>query len=241
MSHSVSRTLIGADVPSVNFIVCIHSSQEETHFSFKDSSVLFNNECEVTSLPLPQLTKHLNLRPHDSWGAWVTLGRITSSTIRLGIFFINRIKAFANLCRNGGTKTESALIDLRDICLHLPFVLMVRNAFLGWRLYKLGFGRKDFNVKGSAEVEAILAEVGLAGQYEAFCESGPQSITQCVIILCTGRVTWSQVFSITVSLASLTWMLHKISALLCFPFLARSFQNRANRAQVTPPKNLGNQ
>ena len=47
--------MIGADVPSLNLIVCIHSSQEETHFSFKDSSVLFNNECEVTSLPLPQL------------------------------------------------------------------------------------------------------------------------------------------------------------------------------------------
>ena len=101
------------------------------------------------------------------------------------------------------TCTEGA--GFGEACLHLPFVQTVRNLYNAWKLHKLGFGTSKFNPADSAEVEAILKEVGLAGQYESFFESGPQSITQCVIILSTGRISWTQMISITISVASLTW------------------------------------
>ena len=95
--------------------------------------------------------------------------------------------------------------NFKEVCYHLPFVQTVRNLYNAWRLNELGFGTPDFDVTKSAEVEAILQEVGLAGQYESFFESGPQSITQCVIILSTGKISAMQMISITISVASLTW------------------------------------
>ena len=95
--------------------------------------------------------------------------------------------------------------NFKEVCYHLPFVQTFRNLYNAWRLHELGFGSPDFDVANSAEVEAILKEVGLAGQYESFFESGPQSITQCVIILSTGKISWMQMISITISVASLTW------------------------------------
>ena len=96
-------------------------------------------------------------------------------------------------------------LNFKEVCYHLPFVQTFRNIYNAWRLHKLGYGRTDFDVTNSAEVEAILKEVGLAGQYESFFESGPQSITQCVIILSTGKISLMQMISITISVASLTW------------------------------------
>ena len=128
-----------------------------------------------------------------------------SSAIRFGIFCINCIKTLLSLYRGTERERGSCLGDLKEVFLHLPFVQMMRNLYLAWKLHKLGFGSEDFKAKDSAEVEAILKEVGLAGQYESFLESGPQSITQCVIILSTGRITRTQIVSIAISVASLTW------------------------------------
>ena len=109
--------------------------------------------------------------------------------------------------RRLGIKCEHLFMEenFREVCYHLAFVQTVRNLYNAWRLHELGFGTPDFDVTKSAEVEAILKEVGLAGQYESFFESGPQSITQCVIILSTGKISATQMFSITISVASLTW------------------------------------
>ena len=117
-------------------------------------------------------------------------------------FTIHVAMFFYRLIRDKGT---CAGAGFGEACLHLPFVQTVRNLYNAWKLHKLGFGTSKFNPADSAEVEAILKEVGLAGQYESFFESGPQSITQCVIVLSTGRISWTQMISITISVASLTW------------------------------------
>ena len=71
-------------------------------------------------------------------------------------------------------KPTCAGAGFAEACLHLPFVQTMQNLYNAWKLYKLGFGTNNFNPANSAEVEAILKEVGLAGQYESFFESGPQ-------------------------------------------------------------------
>ena len=160
--------------------------------------------------------------------SWVTLSwMFTSFVIHLGIFCFRWIKKklggktacpepeSSKVTRDKGT---SILIwfekifcqvfieeNFTEVCYHVPFVQTGRNLYHAWRLYKLGYGRPDFDVSKSSEVEAILREVGLAGQYECFFESGPQSITQCVIILSTGRITTMQMVSLTISVFSLTW------------------------------------
>ena len=122
-------------------------------------------------------------------------------TIHIGIFFYKLIKsALTSGCRYAFSEASFG-----QVLLHLPFVQTVRNVYNAWKLYKLGFGFKVLNPRKSAEVEAILREVGLSGQYESFFESGPQAITQCVIVLSTGRISTIQMISITISVISLTW------------------------------------
>ena len=167
---------------------------------------------------------------HPIWARVTLSWMFTPFTIHLGIFCYQRIRnklkgrTAADVCRNLNCRRpkcsnqtnccESSCfclcfcvvrLNFKEVCYHLPFVQTFRNIYNAWRLHKLGYGRADFDVTKSAEVEAILKEVGLAGQYESFFESGPQSITQCVIILSTGKISSMQMISITISVASLTW------------------------------------
>ena len=135
---------------------------------------------------------HLSLKRdgHPMW-SWVTLSwTFTSFVIHLGIFCFRWIKKklrgktvcpepeSSKVTRDKGT---SILIwfekifcqvfieeNFTEVCYHVPFVQTGRNIYHAWRLYKLGYGRPDFDVSKSSEVEAILKEVGLAGQYECF-------------------------------------------------------------------------
>ena len=146
------------------------------------------------------LSTHLSLKKDHPWWAWVTLSwMFMPFAIHVAMFCYTTIRNKVK-----GT-SESTGTGFGGACLHLPFVQTVRNLYNAWKLHKLGYGTKSFDIRNSAEVEAILKEVGFAGQYESFFESGPQSITQCVIILSTGRISWVQILSITISVASLTW------------------------------------
>ena len=70
--------------------------------------------------------------------------------------------------------------DWKDLLLHFPFVLPLRNLGLAYRLYKLNFGMSDFDTKDWAEVEAIQKMVAKDGLTESFFESGPQA-SGCLI------------------------------------------------------------
>ena len=70
--------------------------------------------------------------------------------------------------------------DWKDLLLHFPFVLPLRNLGLAYRLYKLNFGMSNFDTKDWAEVEAIQKMVAKDGLTESFFESGPQA-SGCLI------------------------------------------------------------
>ena len=63
----------------------------------------------------------------------------------------------------------------RDLLLHFPFVLPIRNLYYAYLLHKLGFGSPNFESKNWAAVEAIQKEVARDGLTESYFESGPQA------------------------------------------------------------------
>ena len=89
------------------------------------------------------------------------------------------------------------------VLIHLPFVVPLRNMYLYWKLCRMGYPYHEF--ERSKDVEAILSEVGRASFYESFCEAGPQSVTTCIVFLCTGRISETQIVSLMTSLITLTW------------------------------------
>ena len=68
-------------------------------------------------------------------------------------------------------KTRKA--EWRDLFLHIPFVLPLRNLYFAYRLNKLGFGREDFDPANWPAVEKIQAKVTKDGLSESYFESGP--------------------------------------------------------------------
>ena len=68
-------------------------------------------------------------------------------------------------------KTRKA--EWRDLFLHIPFVLPLRNLYFAYRLNKLGFGREDFDPANWPAVEKIQAKVAKDGLSESYFESGP--------------------------------------------------------------------
>ena len=63
----------------------------------------------------------------------------------------------------------------RDLFLHIPFVLPIRNLYYAYLLHKLGFGMPNFESKNWAAVEAIQNQVARDGLSESYFESGPQA------------------------------------------------------------------
>ena len=70
--------------------------------------------------------------------------------------------------------------DWKDLLLHFPFVLPLRNLWLAYRLYKLNYGLSTFDTKDWVEVENIQKMVAKDGLSESFFESGPQA-SGCLI------------------------------------------------------------
>ena len=101
--------------------------------------------------------------------------------------------------------TEPTEADFKDVLYHIPFVHPFRNGYLAFKLHKMRFGYDDFDSKNWSEVERKKKEVAKSSLSENFFEAGPQSVTQLVIGLSTGRFSPSVIIGILTSLFSLAW------------------------------------
>ena len=141
---------------------------------------------------------------HPNWAALTLLWIVVP-------FFVHAAKfAYHLIFRTGEA-------DWKDLLLHVPFVLPLRNLHHAYRLFGMSFGIEEgsfwvtrlgmrpFNSKDWAAVEEIQREVTKAGLTETFCESGPQAVQQAVISLSTGHFRGEIIFSTIVSVLALTW------------------------------------
>lgn len=94
---------------------------------------------------------------------------------------------------------------LKELIIHIPFLLQLKNLKSTFTMYEMKFGRSGFEAKNSKKVEKIQREAGLAGMYESFTEAGPQSVLQLVIIFSTGKISTAQKFSIPFSVFTFAW------------------------------------
>ena len=99
---------------------------------------------------------------HPNWAALTLVWIVVPFVLHL-IKFLYHLLA----------KTGEA--NWRDLFLHIPFVLPIRNLYYAYKLHKLGFGRPHFESKNWAAVEAIQNEVARDGLSESYFESGPQA------------------------------------------------------------------
>ena len=95
--------------------------------------------------------------------------------------------------------------ELKSVWIHIPFLLIFKNLYNAIQLWKIDFGRENFDPKNSQKVEEIQHEAGSAGMWESFTEAGPQSILQMVIVFSTGKVSTGQKITIPSSILSLAW------------------------------------
>ena len=63
--------------------------------------------------------------------------------------------------------------EFGDVFLHIPFILPLRNLYFAFQLYRLGFGRDDFDPRHWPRVEEIQHQVAKDGLSESYFESGP--------------------------------------------------------------------
>ena len=99
---------------------------------------------------------------HPNWAALTLVWIVVPFVLHL-IKFLYHLLA----------KTGEA--NWRDLFLHIPFVLPIRNLYYAYKLHKLGFGMQNFESKNWAAVEAIQNEVARDGLSESYFESGPQA------------------------------------------------------------------
>ena len=104
---------------------------------------------------------------HPNWAALTLMWILVPFVLHLVKFLYHLL-----------AKTGEA--DWKDLLLHIPFVLPLRNLWLAYRLYELNFGMSTFDTKDWAEVEAIQKMVAKDGLSESFFESGPQ-VSGCLI------------------------------------------------------------
>ena len=113
---------------------------------------------------------------HPNW-AMLTLGWI------LVPFFLHVCKFLHHLVTTGEAKWK-------ELLLHVPFVLPLRNAFYARKLNKLGFGESNFDWNNEERrffepeekqerlksIEEIQKQVAKDGLSESYFESGPQAL-----------------------------------------------------------------
>ena len=91
-------------------------------------------------------------------------------------FFLHVCKFLHHLVTTGEAKWK-------ELLLHVPFVLPMRNAYYARKLDQLGFGRTNFfdpYPKGKQErlkkIEEIQNQAAKDGLSESYFESGPQAL-----------------------------------------------------------------
>ena len=99
---------------------------------------------------------------HPNWAALTLVWIVVPFLLHLVKFL------YQKLARTGEA-------SWRDLFLHIPFVLPIRNLYYAYLLHKLDFGRPNFESKNWAAVEAIQKQVAKDGLSESYFESGPQA------------------------------------------------------------------
>ena len=132
-------------------------------------------------------------------------GHVYWATITLSWMFLPFIINTLLACKNYflAWRTGSNHPEMVMVLLHFPFILPLRN------LYN---ARQLKNATGPhflRDIEEIYQEAGTLGIFESFLESGPQMVTQLVIILSTGVVSQSQLASLPLSFFSLSFTASK--------------------------------
>ena len=132
-------------------------------------------------------------------------GHVYWATITLGWMFLPFIINSLLACRNFflAWRSGSDYPDMVMILFYFPFILPFRNLYNAY-LLKHATGPHFLR-----EIEEIYQEAGTLGIFESFLESGPQMVTQLVIILSTGGVSQSQLASLPVSFFSLSFTASK--------------------------------
>ena len=149
---------------------------------------------------------------NTNWAALTLAWMFAPLLIHIGKLVYSSFFAHID-CTNVGRQRDGEAIckivnsyeEFQTVVFQVPFGVPLRNFYLFVRLCQLGYDTSGFDPKDSKEVEDIYNEVGENGLYESFFEAGPQSVTQMVIIFCTGELSTGQVVSIMASLASLGW------------------------------------
>ena len=118
-------------------------------------------------------------------------------------FIVHSIFVVFKFCKHNSR--FDAKKELKELIFLFPLVTPIKNLYYAFKLYKLRFGMKDFESKNAGRVEEIQHQIGSAGMFESFLESGPQSVVQIKIVLSTGHISDAQKISIPISILSLAW------------------------------------
>ena len=148
--------------------------------------VVFNSILPFTDVTTDGVTFfELLENGHANWAAATFYFMWNPFILHLLTFVYNFIQA----CRKDDDNSDfDWQAELKNVLLHLPFVVPIKNLHNAYRLYKIGFGKKHFDEKNSRKVERIQHEAGMQGMHESFMEAGPQAIVQLIIVDSTGHI-----------------------------------------------------
>ena len=122
------------------------------------------------------------------WAATTLLCIFLPFAAKTGMFFKDLIQG------------KASLENLAGLFLHFPLVSPLIFATLGLHLVLLDKTKAE----NSATIETIQKVAALGSLYESFFEAGPQLLVQLNIVNCTGRVSKTQLFSMSSSIVTLS-------------------------------------
>ena len=161
---------------------------------------LFNSILPFADISTDSLTfVQLLYNGHYHWAAATFAVMGNPFILHLIIFCYGYIQSW-RACREFNTSQR-----MKEVGIHVPLILPFKNLHSTHLLFQMGFGMPRFKTKNWKKVEEIQAEAGLASMYESFMEAGPQSIIQLIIVLSTGKINIAQLFSIPLSIFTITW------------------------------------
>ena len=172
--------------------------------------VVFNSILPFTDVATDGITFFdLIENGHTHWAAVTFYFMWNPFILHLLTFIKNIIKVWWK-----GDENFDWQAELKEVFLHLPFVVPIKNIYNAYRLFQMGFGTEQMDEIFWEEVEKIQYEAGMIGMQESFMEAGPQSVVQLVIVFSTGRISTAQMVSIPLSIFSLAWASSRVFFIL---------------------------
>ena len=215
VSHRVKKSMQIDTKPSLNVSV-----SKNFHIIFPPAEagkmiklglfVVFNSILPFTDVATDGITFFdLLENGHTNWAAATFYFMWNPFILHLLTFIKNIIKAWWE-----GDEDFAWQAELKEVFLHLPFVVPIKNIYNAYRLFQMGFGTEQMDETFWEEVEKIQYEAGMIGMQESFMEAGPQSVVQLVIVFSTGRISTAQMVSIPLSIFSLAWASSRVFFIL---------------------------